>query len=490
MLSGAPAAIRAEGPPAPTQPAPFVAVDLTIGESQQIQLADGQAVTVKLLDLHEQRDTIRGAVRKAVATVEVNGERVKLNSANYRLPVAAGKVRVDCPITAGYAKNSSKTSAGHAPWGLAKDARVRIWPASGPLIDPATFRYPARQRWFASSTQMANEPVYVDGGERPSKGAVYYHYGLDIGGAEGNVDVIAATDGLIVSVGKEVLPGYQGTPVAPRYDVVYVLDDRGWYYRYSHLLTISADLKLGARITMGQPIGVLGKEGGSGGWSHLHFDLSGRQPSGEWGIIDGYAFLWDSYVREFQPQVIAVARPHVFATVNEKVVLDGSHSWSAAGAIATYEWTGTDGLRATGATWERQYSRPGVYSEILKVTDRAGRTDYDFAIVHVLDADQPEPLPPSIHASYAPTWGLRAGQSVRLFVRTFRTTDGQETWDFGDGTPQVTVQSDGNVTPLAKDGYAITEHRFAKPGTYLVSVQRTNRHGHTATARLKVVVDE
>ena len=34
--------------------------------------------------------------------------------------------------------------------------------------------------------------------------------------------------------------GYEDTPVSPRYDVVYVLDDRGWYYRYSHLHTISA----------------------------------------------------------------------------------------------------------------------------------------------------------------------------------------------------------------------------------------------------------
>ena len=39
-----------------------------------------------------------------------------------------------------------------------------------PLMNPGTFRYPAKQRWFASGTQMANEPVHVDGGEVPEVG--------------------------------------------------------------------------------------------------------------------------------------------------------------------------------------------------------------------------------------------------------------------------------------------------------------------------------
>ena len=61
-------------------------------------------------------------------------------------------------------------------------------------------------------------------------------------------------------------------------------------------------------------------------------------------------------------------------------------------------------------------------------------------------------------------------------------------WDFGDGTPQVNVQSDGNVVPLAKNGYAITSHIFEKAGHYIVRVERTNRFGYTATAHLQVRV--
>jgi hypothetical protein len=188
--------------------------------------------------------------------------------------------------------------------------------------------------------------------------------------------------------------------------------------------------------------------------------------------------------------LIAVARPHHFAAVGEIVRLDGSRSWSALGSISKYAWTCTDGQTASGAVFERTYSRPGVYSEILQITDSEGRIDYDFAIVNIVDREHPEQLPPSIHAAYAPTEQIRAGDAVKFLVRTFRTTDGEETWNFGDDTPPVIVHSDGNVVQLAKDGYAPTVHRFARPGLYLVSVQRTDRRGYTATGRLKVLVTE
>jgi murein DD-endopeptidase MepM/ murein hydrolase activator NlpD len=458
-----------------------------VGEAQEVELG-GKKIAVKLLDLRETHDELRKAVRVAEVTVTVGGEKVSLVSGNYRLPATVGAVHIDCPVTKGYRLNTSKTVAGADPWGLEKDARLRLWPAGSPLLAPGTFRYPVKQRWFAGATHMANEPCHVDGGENPLVRDIYYHYGLDMGGAEAMVEVVAATDGVVVSIGKKVLPDLGDSPINPRYDVVYILDRRGWYYRYSHLHTISPTLKPGDEVRMGQLIGLLGKEGGSGGWSHLHFDIFARQPSGKWGVVEGYAFLWEAYLREHKPKLLAVARPHHLAAVGEKVVLDGSRSWSASGRIASHEWTFTDGKTATGATTERTYTRPGVYSEILKVTDADGRIDYDFAVVNVLDREHPDVLPPSIHAAYAPTFGIKPGDSVTFLVRTFRTTDGKETWDFGDGSPKVVVQSDGNVVKLAKDGYARTVHSFMKPGHYLVRVERTDRHGYTAVGHLQVRV--
>jgi len=94
---------------------------------------------------------------------------------------------------------------------------------------------------------MANVPVFVDGGEVPSNKNIYYHYGLDFGGAEGLVDVVAAADGLVVSAGLEKLSGYEDAPVQPRYDVVYTQDVRGWFYRYSHLYKIDDSVKPGRK---------------------------------------------------------------------------------------------------------------------------------------------------------------------------------------------------------------------------------------------------
>jgi hypothetical protein len=457
-------------------------VDLRVGEGQDVALPDGKTVHVKLLDLQERHDEVNDAVRQAVVRVEVDGQVTNLTSGTYHLPVTFGGAQIDCPITKGYLEKT----AGKNPWGLLKDARLRLWPAGSPWIAPGTFLYPARQRWFASFTQMANEPVYVDGGDLPAKKEIYYHYGLDMGGSEGLVDVVSATDGVVTSSGNDVLAGQApDVPAEPRYDVVYILDARGWYYRYSHLKFIDPAVRPGARIVMGQKLGVLGKEGGSGGWSHLHFDITARQPSGLWGIEEGYAFLWQAYEQEHPRELAAVARPHALVWAGQKVTLDGSLS---RGRGLSYEWTFTEGGSATGERVERAYNTPGTYCETLKVTDAAGRVDYDFMAVQVIDKAHPDQPPPTIHANYAPTFGIRPGDPVVFKVRTFRDKAGGETWDFGDGTPTVKVKSDANADRHAPDGYAEARHLYAKPGHYLVSVEHVSAQGIRAVARLQVRV--
>jgi murein DD-endopeptidase MepM/ murein hydrolase activator NlpD len=462
-------------------------VDLNVGEAAKVKLCDGRTVEVRLVSLKEVRDPLRSAVREARVGVEVDGQAVTLVAAYYRLPVTVGKVQIDCAVTKGCVQ------AKENPWSLDKDARLRLWPAGSPWIQPGTFRYPAKQKWFATDTQMANDPVYVDGGERIAVKQIYYHNGLDIGGAEGLVEVVAASDGVIQSAGLETIQpaNFPEHTVRKRYDVVYLLDGRGWYHRYSHLYSIDPAIRPGVRVKMGQRIGLLGKEGGSGGWSHLHFDLSGMQPSGRYGTVEGYAFFWQAYQAEHGGTLEAVARPHHFTAIGQPVRLDGSLSRASRGKIVRYEWTLSDGTRAEGPTVVRSYARPGVVSEILKVTDSAGQTDYDFAVVQVVDPGQPKQDPPSIHAVFWPTEHLKPGQEIVFKVRSFRirADEGCERWDFGDGTPPVEVRSDGNAVKLAKDGYAVTKHRYATPGDWLVSVERTNDRGEKATARLHVRVE-
>lgn len=469
-------------------------VDLNIGETTQVKLSDGQQVEVKLTNLVETRDPIRQAVRSAMVTVQIDGEEITFESGMYNLPRRIAGVQIDCSITRGYKSNGTP-----GYWGLDKDARLRLWPADSSLLRPGSLIYPVDQRWFATRTWFDNEPV--DGGTKvPPK--IYYHSGLDIGGTEQLVKVIAATDALVVSSGDEVLPEYlleggavakygQGkSPIAPRSDVVYLKDSRGWYYRYSHLHKINDAIRPGRIIDQGTEIGLLGKKGASGGWSHLHFEIKSRQPSGKWGTQAGYAFLWEAYRIQYKPALVANTRRKSFLMAGDDATLDGSKSYSATDSIQDYEWTFSDGTTASGPRITRTYDRPGVFSEILKVTDEAGNVDYDFAEVHVLDPKQPDLYVPRIHAAYWPTLGNRVNDSITFKVRSFGNQDGNEVWDFGDGSPPVRVKSDGNAERQAKEGYAITHHKYQQPGDYLVRVQRSRNDGVTATARLHVRVED
>ena len=84
--------------------------------------------------------------------------------------------------------------------------------------------------------QMASAPPIESIGSR----RIYYHSGLDIGGAEGMVDVLAATSGLVVGVGKAVLDSEKDNASLDRQynDTIWVLDERGWYHRYTHLYSL------------------------------------------------------------------------------------------------------------------------------------------------------------------------------------------------------------------------------------------------------------
>jgi murein DD-endopeptidase MepM/ murein hydrolase activator NlpD len=466
----------------PQQPL-FRTVDIDVGETEQVQFSDGKRATVKLLSISETRDKARSAIRDARAEVEVGSSRAMLSCGNYRLPVNLGTVQADCTVTKAYYQNTDRDH-----WGLEKDVRLRLWPAGSPFMPAGSMVYPVRQRWFASRTQMANEPTYVDAGERITSAKIYYHAGLDIGGAEGLTDVLAATSGVVVGLGTAIVEEERDNAALDHQynDTIWVQDERGWYHRYTHLFSFDPSVKLGGRVTMGQKIGTLGKGGGSGGWSHLHYEILSRQASGKLGTQEGYAFLWEAYQRQYKPQLIAVARPHQAVLVGEKAILDGSRSWGDS-HITRYEWTFTDGEKASGARVEKPYWGAGTYSEILKITDDHGREAYDFETVNVLDPKNPGQVPPSIQAAYWPTMDIAPGQPVTFKVRTFGTTDGEESWSFGDGATAIT-KSDGNVERHARNGFAATTHIFTKPGDHIVRVERVNRLGQKAIAHLWVRV--
>jgi PKD repeat protein len=85
--------------------------------------------------------------------------------------------------------------------------------------------------------------------------------------------------------------------------------------------------------------------------------------------------------------------------------------------------------------------------------------------------------------------GIKPGDEVTFKVRSFGVRDPEETWDFGDGTRTVVLHSDGNAKIHDPNGYAVTTHVFAKPGIYIVRVERTN-NGYPSMAHLLVTVGD
>ncbi len=459
-----------------------VTADLAIGESFTYTLKTGEKKIITVLSIHDVRDPFRNAIRKAEVNVDVSGTQAVIPVALYTMPKVVNGLKLDAAVTKGYLSNSSSPEV----WDLepGADVRLRFWDPDQPLLEPGSFGYPVKQRWFASDTQMANDPCFVDGGEDPNRKDIYYHYGLDFGGYDHLVPVLAATDGYVLSAAGKTLPEVTKEKypnLSPRYDVVYIEDSRGWYYRYSHFSSILPHVKPGTRVQKGDWIGILGKEGASGGWSHLHFDINGAAGD-EKGLINGYPFIVEAYLRENPGALLAVARPHHLVSTGDEVTLDGSNSICDGGKIVSYKWTFCDGSDAQGPVATKVYEKPGVYSEILWVKDDRGQVDVDFAVVHAYAGENTlEKLPPSIHATYYPTTGIAPGDVVFFKARTFRTQGGKERWDFGDGTKGETC---------SQNEFATISHHYSKPGLYIVTVTRDSENGTSAMARLKVFVEE
>ena len=87
-------------PPAATRVPLGRTIDLNIGETVDLELADKSRAIVKVVDYTVTRDRLRDAVRGVDVQVLVNGLPVTLGCGNYHLPVSIGGVQIDCPMAA------------------------------------------------------------------------------------------------------------------------------------------------------------------------------------------------------------------------------------------------------------------------------------------------------------------------------------------------------------------------------------------------------
>ncbi len=462
-------------------------LDLNIGESADITLYDGTTAHITLLDVKYRKDPVRLAVREAKLKVSVDGEEKWLVAGNYNLPVHFARVKIDCPITREYLKNGNFPDG---MWKLSGEVRLRIWPVNKRVCPPGFFAFPLNEKLFTGNTNFGLEPVEIDHDAlKPNPNdPIYYHWGADMTGVKAVTEVLAAGDGVVIAVGEnydhnDPFFADPNNP-QPRFERVFVRMKNDWVYRYSHLH--SFNVTLGQTVKGGDVIGLLGNRWSD--YAHSHFEMWSLNEQDKYILELAYPYLIESYIDAHHPKIIAVARPHRYIAVGDSTELDGSKSFSLEGNIIRYEWTFHDGTTATGAKVKKKYDRPGYYSEMLKVYDDHGNVEYDFQQVMVVYAHQPNMRYGYTNVAYYPTFNIEPGQELIFKGRYFNIMEGEDHWDFGDGSPEVITHSDPDG--YHSTGYAELHHTYTERGHYVVTFSRTTDDGTPSTTQLSIFVGE
>lgn len=281
----------------------------------------------------------------------------------------------------------------------------------------------------------------------------------------------------------KVVSPIDGKAIAVRSDEGWVAieDDRGFVIDCGHMNAIRPEIREGVAVKRGQEVGVIGQKGPSGNYCHLHLGLYLSRKDFETDRpcrnLNLYPWILAAYQAAAGARLVAVARPHHTALTGEKVVFDGTNSVAFGGKIVSYRWEFPDGTIDEGPDATRVFDRAGAYAVALRVEDDRGGRDLDICRVRVYSARQPEDLLTTLFFAVSPSIGVRTGSSVHFRGWPQGGDAGPLRLDFGDGTVCE------NYEP-----YSDIEHRYDKPGIYIVTASAEN-DGLPAMTKLKVVVE-
>jgi murein DD-endopeptidase MepM/ murein hydrolase activator NlpD len=434
-------------------------VALDVDEEDAFTLHSGAQRTIRLVGVKEYCDQVIQRVRRAEIDVLVNGKPVRLACAPYVMPAEVDGLRIQADTTSAWVQ-------------LPKRVQFSIWDATDPIVNTDRFGFPLPDyRLFSHGIQCYNEVVHLGRRDGDPGGQTFYHnYGIDFAGYEGRNEVVSCLDGTVVGVWEN--------PENP-FSVV-LQDEAGLLWEYGHFDSILPQVRKGARIRKGQKLGILGKTGPSGDFSHLHvgtylskdhFDADNANRR-----LNLYPWMVAAYQAQHPRDLYAVARPHHLALTGEKVLFDGSNSLAFGGKIASYRWEFHDGQVVEGVRAEKVFNGPGTYIATLRVRDEKAREDVDFCKVKVFTRSAPELAIPTIFMTYIPTEGIAVNQPVsfRFWLQT--GNDETMTVGFGDGTVVNQYASYSELT-----------HGFKTPGIHIVAARATVA-GDPITQKLKVLV--
>ena len=298
----------------------------------------------------------------------------------------------------------------------------------------------------------------------------YYHdYGFDMAGFEGRDRVLSCVDGVVIDLQFD-----QGWVV--------VEDDQGILFRYAHLDEIQAEIKKGTQVKRGQQIGILGKKGFLGNFSHLHVGVylskayyERRQPTSSLNL---YPWMVAANQRATGAKLYAVARPHHALRVGERLEFDGTKSIALGAPITSYRWEFHDGTVVGASKAEKTYHKLGTYMATLWVGDDRGLKDVDFCKVRVYSKDKVEDVMLTIFITYTPSDRVRVGQPVYFrFWPQGKSVESIQV-DFGDGTVLL------EYTP-----YSEITHSFTGHGIHIVTAT-ASAENLPIMQKIKIIVQE
>jgi len=431
-------------------------VYLDIGESYTFRLKDGSERRLHLKSVAEQRDSVIGLLRRADVAVEIDGKPLELVCEPYHMPAQRDGLRIAADTTSGWVN-------------LPKRVQFSLWDASDPIVDVRRFVFPLpRYRLFSQGTQAHNEPVHLGHRDGDPDGQRFYHnYGFDLAGFEGKDPVVSCVEGTVLEAD-------------PATGTLAIEDDRGIVVHFGHLDSILPEVRQGAKVSRGQSVGMLGRKGGSGNFSHLHIglflspdDFRADRPC---RALNLYPWLVEAYRHAAGMKLCAVARPHLAVRAGEAVRFDGTRSLAFGSPLASCRWEFPDGVSLSGARVQRVFDAPGTYMAALWVEDARGMRDVDFATVRVYSKEKPEGVMPTLFVTYAPSRDIRVDQPVWFRI-----------WPQGRDLSPIRIDlGDGRVVERYEP-YATIVHRFKTPGIHVVTATAASA-GLPVTQKVKVVV--
>jgi len=338
-------------------------VCLDIGEQYTFRSHNGIEKLIRLASVKDYRDTVLRMARRAEVVVVVNGRTVRLVCQPYTMPTVIDGLRIQADTTSGWRN-------------IAKRVQLSIWDANDPIVDTRKFCFPIkRYLLFSHGLQAYNEVRHLGLRDGNPGHTAYHDYGIDLGGYDGGEEVVSCCSGRVVSL----------WPKSGMARSVSVQDEGGLIWLHTHLDSVVANIVEGVKVSAGQKIGVLGKRGHSGNFSHLHLgtsltraDLTANKFSKRLNL---YPWIVTAFQEKYGRNLYAVARPHQVVLTGEEVMFDGSKSLAYDAKIVDYRWEFDNGKVVRAVKAEKVFDKPGVYVGTLRVRDEQGNEDVDFCRV-------------------------------------------------------------------------------------------------------------